>query len=484
MNVLLEVIDCLNKEERRFFKLFAGRTNSTGERKDLQLFDFFMRQNEPDEDKIAAQLYGDNKNAFYRLKNRLLSDINKSLLLQHLGNQADLSTLQFLLLSRVFRQKRKPQIAVYYLKAAEKKASKTESFELLNIIYNELFKLSHDMISIDVEEYIDKRKENNKRLQQLHEIDDVLAAVMYRVRSAQNFSGKNAAILEVLQKTIDDFTQNNDTKTSSKLRIKMYQAVSRILLQKHDFIALEEYLLHTLEEFSKDGLYKKETHEIKLQMLTYLINSLFKNKKYDESLKYTQVLEKEMEAYGGFLKNSFLFYYYNSMVINYSVIDKEKAIGILEEAKNNTHIKQLPTYTVFIYLNMALLLFDLGRYKTAIKHLSRLYLHEDFTKIARSFQIKILAAGLIMRYEMGDFDQLEIQLKRWKKEFSELLAKREFKREVILMEILSELVYTDSIKKTPALLKKSEGLIQMMSDDEAEDADIINYNHWLKSKLK
>ena len=36
-----------------------------------------------DEDKIAAKLYGENKNAFYRLKNRLLTDLNKSLLLQH-----------------------------------------------------------------------------------------------------------------------------------------------------------------------------------------------------------------------------------------------------------------------------------------------------------------------------------------------------------------------------------------------------------------
>ena len=483
MSMLFEVISSLNKEERRFFKLFASRTNSSADRKDLHLFDYFTKQNNPEEDKIFSRLYGKNKNAFYRLKNRLLSDINKSLLLQHIGNETDLSTLQYLLLSRVFKQKRKTQVAVYYLKTAEKKATKTESFELLNIIYNELIKLSHEMISIDVEEYIEKRKSNNIKLQQLHEIDDVLAAVMYRVKSAQNFSGKSAPIIEMLQNTVNDFTENNDIKTSSKLRIKIYQAVSRILLQKHDYTALEEYLRHTIAEFKKDGLYKKETHDIKLQMLTYLINSLFKNKKYTQSLKHTQELEKEMEAFGGFLKNSFLFYLYNSLVINYSVIDKEKAIKILEEAKNNTFIKQLPTYTVFIYLNMALILFDLKRYKPAIKHLSRLYLHEDFTKIAKSFQIKILAAGLIMRYEIGDFDHLELQIRQWKKEFEDLLSKKEFKREVLLVDILSDLVYNDSIKNTPSLLQKSELLISKLSDDEAEDVDVINYNHWIKSKL-
>ena len=132
---------------------------------------------------------------------------------------------------------------------------------------------------------------------------------------------------------------------------------------------------------------------------------------------------------------------------------------------------------------MALILFDLKRYKPAIKHLSRLYLHEDFTKIARSFQIKILAAGLIMRYEIGDFDHLELQIRQWKKEFEDLLSKKEFNREVLLVDILSDLVYNDSIKNTPSLLQKSELLISKLSDDEAEDVDVINYNHWIKSKL-
>lgn len=483
MNILQDVIKSLNKEESRFFKLYAGRTNSSGERKDLQLFDTYKRLNKPNQDKLAETFYGKNKNAFYRLKNRLLSDINKSLLLQHLNNEEDLSILQFILLARIFKQKQRAQIAVNYLKKGEKKALQIEAFELLNIVYNELIKLSHDMISIDVEDYIQKRKQNYINLQQLHEIDDVLAAVMYRVRSAQNFSGKNAPILEVLQRTVQDFTENTQTVKSSKLRIKIYQAVSRILLQKHDFVALEQYLLHTLEEFSKDNLFSKQTHEIKLQMLTYLTNSLFKNGKLDLSLKYSRELKEAMNEYNGFLHDKFLFYYYNSQVLYYSQTDKEKTLEILEEAKKNSHIKQLPTYTVFIYLNTALVLFDLKRYKAAIKHLSRLCLHEDFLKIGRSFQIKIMMSELIIRYELGDFDYLEQRIKSVQKEFVDLLKKPEFTREVLLIDILSSLIYHSSIKNTPALLEKTEKLLSLMSAKEADDADVINYNHWLESKL-
>ena len=198
MNLLQEVILSLNKEESRFFKLYAGRTNVKDERRDLMLFDFIRKSDYIDEDKIATKLYGKNKNAFYRLKNRLLTDINKSLLLQHLNYEEDLSILQNLLLSRVFRQKQKNKIAEVYLKKAEQKAEKIEAYELLNLIYNELIKLSHDMISIDVEDYIEKKKENNERLRRIHEIDDVLAAVLFRILSAQNFSGKNADIIDLL----------------------------------------------------------------------------------------------------------------------------------------------------------------------------------------------------------------------------------------------------------------------------------------------
>ena len=107
------------------------------------------------------------------------------------------------------------------------------------------------MISIDVEGYIEKKKINNERLRKIHEIDDVLAVVMYRVRSAQKFSGKNAAIIDLLEKTVEEYTQSDKLEISDKLRIKIYQSVSRVLLQKHNYIALEEYLLHTIDSFTK-----------------------------------------------------------------------------------------------------------------------------------------------------------------------------------------------------------------------------------------
>ena len=54
-------------------------------------------------------------------------------------------------------------------------------------------------------------------------------------------------------------------------------------------------------------------------MLTYLINSLFYNKKIDVSLEYVEKLKSAMSEYNKLLYDKYLFYYYNSLVINYTV---------------------------------------------------------------------------------------------------------------------------------------------------------------------
>ena len=484
MNILQKIIATLNKEESRFYKLFTSRTNRLKERKDVVLFDYIKHHIEDyNEDFIAKKLYKENKNAFYQLKNRLLKDLNKSLMLQHLPKEKDIYILQSILLSRIYKRKGDVELSFYFLKKAEDKAKEIEAFELLSIIYAEIIKLSYDMVSIDVEEYITKQKENKTKLDQVQEIDQILAAASYRIKTVQNFSGKNDAVLNVLEKVVKEFAKNKDIPKSPKFRFKVYLTISRILLQKHDFAALEEYLLHTYKEFSKDKIFNKTNHEHKLMMLIYLTNCLYKTHKLKKSLEFAEILRKGMGEYGGFLRDKFLFYYYNALVINYSVLDKKEALKILEEARKNRIIKQLPTYTVFIYLNTALVYFDQGKYRMGIKNLSRLLLHNDFVDIGKSFQLKIYIASLIIRFELGDFDTIESGLKYIHRIYKEVLSNEDFSRDMQLIEIISKLIYCNNLKQDKKLLAKINTLVAEISDDTADDVDVINYNIWLKSKL-
>lgn len=484
MNILFEIINALNKEESRFYKLFAGRTNSGDARKDIMLFDFIKQNGEEyDEHIIADELYKDNRNSFYQLKNRLYKDLNKSMMLQHMGKEKDIFILHFVLLARVYKRKGNVKLSFHYLKKAEKEAEKIEAYELLSIIYSEILKLSYDMISIDVEKYIQKKRDNSDTLNWVQEIDLLLAAVMYKVKTAQNFSRNDKSINEVLQRTLDNFAKNDKIPKSPKFRIKVYQVVSRILLQQHDFNALEEYLTHTYKEFTKDQIFNKSNHEQKLTMLSYLTNCLFKTHKNKQSLEYAAILKESMNEFGGFLKDKYLFYYYNALVINYSLSDKNKALEVLKEAKNNDVIQQLPTFSVFIYLNTALIYYDQGKTSLAAKNLSRLILQDDFVNIGKSFQLKIHIAELIVRYDLSQTDLIDNKIKHIKKTFRALLKDDNFLRDKKILDIIDSLIYCNNLNQDKKLIAKIESLSSLINDEKADDIDVINYNIWLKSLI-
>jgi len=484
MNILFEIINSLNKEESRFYKLFAGRTNISDSRKDILLFDFIKQNGEEyDEQIISKELYQDNKNSFYQLKNRLYKDLNKSMMLQHMGREKDIFILHFVLLSKIYKRKGKVELAFHYLKKAEKEAENIEAYELLSIIYSEILTLSYDMVSINVEEYIEKKRNNNDRLSWDQEMDLLLAAVLYKIKTAQNFSRNDESVNEILQKTLDNFSKNKKIPKSTNFKIKVYQLVSRILLQQHDFDALEEYLIHTYKEFMKDKVFTKSNHEQKLTMLAYLTNCLFKTRKYKQSLVYAEILKSTMNEYEGFLKDKYLFYYYNSLVINYSLSDKNKALEVLKEAKNNDIIQNLPTFSVFIYLNTALIYYDQKKLSLSAKNLSRLMLQDDFINIGKSFQLKIHIAELIVRYDLTQTDVIDSKIKHIKKSYNNLLKDANFNRDKQLIEIIDSLIYCNSLTTDKKLLKKITTLSGIITDEQADDIDVINYNVWLNNLI-
>lgn len=485
MNILPEVIGNMNKEEIRNFKLFINRTEKATERKDEVLFDFIRKQfPEYDEDKILKKLYNsEDKNALYRLKNRLFEDIGKSLTLHYYDANEYNIILNYLFLSRLFHSKGQAPTAYYYLNKAFRKANENEHLDWLDIIYGEFIKLSHETLEINPEEYIQKRKDNRSKLNKVQEIDDILAALIYRIKVSQNFAKQNTQILDLLQKTVNDFAKSKDVKNSPVLRFKIYQSVSRILLQQQDYKSLEKYLLKTFDEFSKEKLFNKNNHDTKLQMLTYLINSLFKNKKIDLSLTYVDKLKSAMEEFNKQLYDKYLFYYYNSLVINYSVKNIDKAIEILHEAKDNTSIKKLPIYNVFVYLNLAVLNFDKKNFKESLKHLVKPMMQDAFKHLDEAWHLKLAVFELMIRYELNDFDYLEHKSERIRKEYSSLLKKEEYGRQKQMVLVIDKMVKSDGIKKNKQLLKEINALLDGIMLNSSSDTDIINYSDWLKMKV-
>jgi hypothetical protein len=477
---LYDIVEILSKEESRSVSIFLNRTNAHKDRKDVALFEYLRKhKSDINETQIATKLYGKalDKNSFYRLKNRLLTDINKSILLLNYDKNEYTLIINLVSLAKVFSNKREYKIAYEYLMQAEQKAIKNEFFDLLDLLYNDLIKLSQESVEFNPIEYIEKRKANHLSLNVLQEIDDLLAALVYRIKVSQNYSSDKYQFTEVLQKTIDDFIDHEEVKKSPKLQFKIYHSISRILLQQRDYVSLEAYLELTFNDFSNRGLFNKSNHDTKLQLLTYWVNSLFKNEKIEESLKLSEQLYMAMHEYDDLLYNKYLFYYYNSLVINYQVSDKEKAISVLLEAKTKKEIQQLSFYTVFVYLNLAVLYFDLEDFKNTRKNIVQLKLSDSFKSMDEVFRFKVNIVELLTFYEIGDIDLFDYQYNQIQKQFKSILSNDVYEREQLFMDIVLKL---EKLNKQE--LKQKIELFNN-SDITNEDNDIVNYSEWLKKKI-
>ncbi len=481
MDVLNQIVNILSKDEVRFFKLFAHRQQSNDERKDLLLFDLIRKSGvETADDKLHKKLYGEgDKNSFYRLKNRLIEDINKSLSLQHYSDSELLFIYHLMSLVRIYIGKNEFQLAFHFLKKAEQWALKIENHELLDNIYGEFIQLSHQLLIINPEKYIGLRIENSVKVNQLRQMDDLLAVVSYRLKVSQNFGEKQNNLLELLENATQQFVNEPSVVKTARFRFKLYGLVSQLLLQKKDFLNLEVYLLKSWETFNKENLFNKNNHDSKLQMLTYIVNTLFKNKKINDSLAYAEKLNISMKEYNNLYFDRYEIFYYNALVNNYSTYDVNKAIELLKEMQQNKNVNKVPFYELFIYLNLATSYFDLKQFNQSIKNLNKLYLIDAFKKADDTLKFKISIAELIIRYELKDGDLWKYRYDQIVKDYSVALSKDINEKEKYFILILKKASIAASGIKDKELKEEIQLYINKYADAEHED-EIIDYIIWLK----
>ena len=341
---------------------------------------------------------------------------------------------------------------------------------------SEIIKISHEILSIDVDYYIELKRNNIKILSEIDEMDLLLAKIMYDIRTKQNFGKSDITLVQLIKTKYGKISKEKNLVNSARFRIRLFKMYSRLLLQERDYQSLEKFLIESYNEFGTDKLFNRSNHNEKLTLLTYLTNCLYKTKKYKQSLKYSEQLLISMKEYDSFLYDKYLFYYYNMLVLNYAKTDKKKALDYLNKASKNEVIKKLPSYISFIYLNRSLIYFHQDNFIHAQKNMSRLILQEDFLLLDKAFQLKILIADIIIRFKNGKHDIID-KIKDIRRNYKQLLLDEEYVRDREMINIISKKIYDEDI------VDDKKRILSSMSDYDSEDLDIISYNLWLRNNL-
>ena len=424
MDILHKTIQALSKKEIISYKIYTNRTKDVGIRKDVTLFDLIKKTNNKNATKTEAiaNLYSQTSsvNTYNKLKNRLLEEIDNSLV-QFYFHETDVHFIHSELhLFHTFSLKQEWQVAYYHLQKAEKKALQTNSFLLLEIIYSEFVKLCTYYGKESPQVYIAKRNQNQEKVQEIRHLDDALTTIVYELTKKQTFGKANTTSVAKLNNAIKQVEQKKEFKNNILFKSKLYHAISQILISKKDFTTLESYSIKTYQEFLKKNYFTKSNHDIKLLQLRYICNSLSWNKKHHEALHYCATYYKAMCEHKNLLHDANVFFYYNALANNYSVLNTQKAIDVLTEAKGIAVIANHPSYLGYVYLNLAGAYFDLKQPKLAIKEIIKIYHHPVFERLNQSFKIQILMIDVLLRIECKQVDFAEKQLENILKEYPKL----------------------------------------------------------------
>lgn len=486
MNLLTPMVAAMTKEEVRHLKLYLSRIEMATDRKDERLFDYIRTSGEGyDEEKIHKKLYGAgaDKNAFYRLRGRLQDVICQNLAMLHEAKSDKNRVLLYFSVYQIFFDKGNFELAFSYLLKAEKLALKAENLEMLDLIYAHCIKISSELPSMDPDAYITKRGQNAERLSKLREMDQVLAAMVYRLKLSQAKGRGDEDTVKLLDQLTRKYSADRSLDQSKAFQTKIYRAVSNILLQRHSYVELERFMVSIYNKFQKAGWFDRNNHDTKLQMLTFLVNSFSRNGKQQKSLQYAEVLGQEIEGYGRLHYQKFVFYYYNARVINYSEAAPLKALEALKELEEVMKGKPNAYYEMFIHLNRGILYFKTGRYNEAIRSFVRYYTNEYYKRSDNLFKLRVAMAELMMQVESKDISGVKIRLEQIRKQFKAELAQEDAYAEQRLYEWIrllhkEELYYRNN--KIQALARQ---IVKDKSMARTEDAQLLNYQAWVQKKL-
>jgi hypothetical protein len=143
MDVLQDLIKSLEKEELKSYKLFTKRTHNFENRKDIELFDSIKKQGDESDKYHFNVIYKGTKPdaKYYRLKNKIADDIG--IVLSNLNHKkSETDTIHLIGLAKIFNGKQKANLALHYLKLAERRAIDKEEYALLEAIYEQMVRMS------------------------------------------------------------------------------------------------------------------------------------------------------------------------------------------------------------------------------------------------------------------------------------------------------------------------------------------------------
>ncbi|MEO1451907.1 MAG: hypothetical protein AAFV07_20415, partial [Bacteroidota bacterium] len=363
-----------------------------------------------------------SRNSYYRLRNKLLSNLEKSLLFYHFNYKNSIESYSNIQLSILLRERGLYREAYYNLKKAEKVALEYDQFNVLEVIYDEMVKLA-SKVEVDIDKVIVRRKENLKKIEILRANSEILGMVTQQL-TKRNYarSKKTHSVIEMLEQIKQRLEEHADIFHSMSGQLMIMKTVASILIQKSAYRELALYSQKTFEELDKAKRFNRENHPNRLMLRIWRINSLQKLLDIPEAETEVAALKKDLGMYQRQNFNEYAFHYYAAKVYNLKLSGRLKeAAQTLDEAFTHKEILQDPSLELFLLISRADQYFSQEAFDDCLGIIDAIKGHAAFQYLDRELQFYVEVFAVVTRYEAGLHPEVAKSARSLRKKFKALL---------------------------------------------------------------
>ncbi len=483
MTNLNDIISTFSSEDQHRFITYLEKKNKRNDAKNVQLFNYLLNDT-LNSNEICLKLYGSlKKDAYHALRKRLYQSIvdfiaNNSIQEE---NSIDMQIIKYILASRSFLQHKQYKVAYKILDKAEILALEHYLFALLNEIYHTKIQYAYTTPSISIDELVSKFETNQKNLQLKDQLNIVYAKMKHTLNSI-TYKGDVVDFQTVLNQTLQEHHISINESMSFKSLYQFATIVRISAFVSKGYLQIEPFLINTYNIIITHKSKEKQLF-YHIQIIYLIANTLFRNKKFNESFHYLELMHEHMLLKQKKYYNTYKLKYNLLLALNYNYSNKQKtAIEILAPLINNKHpdIESI----LDIHLSLIMFYFQKGNFKKTHTLFSKFY-HTDqwYTeKAGKEWVIKKSLIEILLHIELKNIDLVESRLLSFKRNYYNYL------KNIDQQLVITYLGFVESYYKTPELVTSNEFKKTVSQsfdwiDIHTEDLFVISFYSWLKGKM-
>ncbi|MBL4623745.1 MAG: hypothetical protein JKY42_01170 [Flavobacteriales bacterium] len=488
MDNLAEIIQTLSTENHKEFRIFINRNKSKKKRKDFELYQILKANTILKPQEIIQTLYPDSKNtvAYHALRKRLLTHLTDFLVFKRLEEDTTAASVIMGLhsLASYLFDHQNSRLAWKHLKRAEELAIANEQFELLNSLYNLMIEKANTDFAEELHSILEKRKINKTKVEEEERVN--IAYSLIRKKLNEHKAGKkNLNFDTIIREILQSFSLETIINQRPKILYKIMTITRSAIIATKDFYSFEPYIIAQFKQVEKLQGFSKSNHYYKVNLLYMIAHVLYRNRKFEASLQYLELLLSDLMKYDALYFKG-LFHKYTLLNAScLAFLGKNKvAIEITEDFIEN-HSNDIPEEArLNALINLMIYNFQVEDYKKSIKWVLQIQHTDQWCekKMGKEWVLKKNLMEMILQYEMGNIDIVLNRIRSFERSNERILKRPLYHSVNNFLQLIKEIVNNPLIADSPEFQERVRSTL-VVKPHEQEDLQGMGFYAWLKSKI-